>query len=164
MPKDARQARGPHRHRSRTHGSAPVAVLVPALLAGALLAGCSEADRSARSAVEQAAREAVQQATSQADGTGTDEARQRSADALGDALDSLPGTCSDVLSLPPRTRAQHADDVLRAFWLTDMDADEPPPEAVDAFAEAVVTRCEDSRETAAAVVLREVWETGSYGP
>lgn len=126
------------------------------------LGGCSAAEQAGRSAAEDAAREAVERATAGA--VDTEAARERAQDAVDGALDSLPGTCADVLAVPDRTRREQAEAVLGAFWLSELSTEQPSAEQVDAFAEAVVTRCEDSKETDAGSVLRDVWATGDHLP
>lgn len=133
-------------------------------LALPVLAGCAEAEQAARSATDELARDAVVQATAAADAAASGAAREQAQQVLDRSLDSLPGTCDDVLALPASTRDEEALTVLRAFWLADLVAEDPPAETVEQFEEAVVERCQDSRETEAATVLREVWDTGSYGP
>lgn len=136
-----------------------LALVLPAL------AGCAEAERAARSATDELARDAVVQATASAtDATAAGAAREQAQQVLDRSLDSLPGTCDDVLALPASTRDEEALTVLRAFWLAELVAEDPPAETVERFEEAVVEQCRDSRETEAATVLREVWDTGSYGP
>ncbi|MGJ7441282.1 hypothetical protein [Aquipuribacter sp. MA13-6] len=135
-----------------------------AALALSGLVGCAEAEQAARSATDQVARDAVVQATAAADGAASGAARAQAQQALGHSLASLPGTCDDVLALPASTREEQALTVLRAFWLADLVAEDPPADTVEQFEEAVVEQCRDARETGAATVLREVWDTGSFGP
>lgn len=154
-------------HRPGRAGGRAAATRTALVLAGALavlLAGCSQAERDARSAAEEAAREAVGQATAAGDETASEAAREQAQRALDATLDQMSGTCADVLAVPAGTRDEQAHALLRAFWLTELTTEEPSQATADEFAEAVVDRCDDSRETDAATVLREVWETGDHAP
>ncbi|WP_380165517.1 hypothetical protein [Jannaschia sp. R86511] len=153
----------PARRAPRRVRRATVTVLGAVLLAGAA-AGCSQAEQAARSAAEDLARDRVAEATAAADEAASQAARAQAQQALDTTLDQLSGSCADVLALPAGVRDDQAHALLRAFWLTELTAEEPPAATAEAFAEAVVDRCDDSRETDAATVLREVWETGSYRP
>jgi hypothetical protein len=145
----------------------PSRAVVAAALAvgvGLGLGGCAQAEQAARSAVEEAAREAVMEATGPAGEAARESAREQARRAVDDALDQARGTCSQLLAVPRATREAEADNLLRAFWLTELTTDAPPAETVEAFHDAVVERCEDSRETQAADVVREVWESGEFAP
>ncbi len=135
-----------------------------ALLAAAGVAGCAEAEQAARGVVEQAARDAVAEAE-QAAGTAAEEsARAAAGDAVDEALQRANGTCDQLLDVPVRTREENAGALLRAYWLTELTADTPSPETIEAFHDAVVERCEDSLETQAADIISEVWDTGEFAP
>lgn len=135
---------------------------VVVLLGCVTLAGCSAAEQATRSAAEDAAREAVARATAGA--VDEDVARERAQQAVDGALDTLPGTCADVLAVPDATRQEQARTVLSAFWLGELSIEQPTAEQVDVFADDVVAACQDAKETDAASVLREVWATGEHLP
>lgn len=141
-----------------------LAALVALPLGAVLLAGCAQAEELARGAAEDAAREAVAEATAGVGDVGSEAAREQAQQAVDGVLDSLPGTCADVLAQPASVREEQARAVLRSFWLGELSQETPPDTTVEAFEEAVVDRCDDSRETQASDVIREVWQSGSFAP